>query len=128
MPKSQLSIYDIIGAVADVQTCFTENYKTLESKYQWKTEDARMQAFFQCFDVAAKGVHHNPKYPELSFDIDGYPFRFKQGEAVMISWEHIRALQIANSNLLLKICEHGNVHCLPPFAEKNIVILTEDQD
>jgi hypothetical protein len=31
-PKPQLSIYDIIGAVADIQTGYTDNYKMLENK------------------------------------------------------------------------------------------------
>jgi hypothetical protein len=32
-PKVQISFYDIIGFIADVQTIYTEHYKTLESKY-----------------------------------------------------------------------------------------------
>ena len=248
IPKSHLSIYDIIGAVADVQTSYTDNYKALESNYHWKAVDARLQVFFQCFEVAGnarlsiallacakgngldtkewwgkwasydqnrafnrwphfktfvddksrqfihrvqeqllvsiqiyiesflrslarqfsidpkefwklksdflqailglttdelvpltvyqhlrnslhnKGVHHNAKYPDLTFDIGGFRFCFRHGQPAMISWEHIRELQIANSNLLLKICEHSNVNCLRPIDAPNIVVLTDDPD
>jgi len=246
-PEPQLSFYDIIGAVADVQTSFTENFKALQSKYHWKATDARLQAFFQCCDVAGnarlslallssakangmetkdwwqkwafyhndafnrwpqfktfvddksrqfvhrvqeqllvsiqiyvesflrnlarqfnidkkefwqlkrdflenilgftkddlvpltvyqhlrnslhnKGMHHNTNYPELSFNLGGYTFCFKHGEAVKSSWEHIRELQIANSNMLLRICEHAKVNSLAPFDAQNIVVLTDDQD
>ena len=51
-PKPELSAYDIIGAVADIQTSYTENYKMLEHAYQWKAVDARLQVFFQSCEVA----------------------------------------------------------------------------
>jgi hypothetical protein len=247
-PKSQISIYDIIGFIADVQTSYTENYKTLESKYHWKALDARLQVFFNCFEIAAnsrlsvgliafarenglstkdwwgkwplydkdrafnkwpdfkifvddksrqfmhrvqeqllvsiwiftesflrslarqfnvdrnefwqlkkdflqailgldaadlipltvyqhlrnslhnKGLHYNSKYPKLAFEINGYDFNFMHGNGVMMGWEHIRELQIANSNLLLKINSNPKVNCLPQFDERNVVVLNDEQD
>jgi hypothetical protein len=247
-PQSQLSIYDIIGVMADVQTSYTDNYKALEGKYHWKAIDARLQVFFQCFEVAGnarlsialiafakgngldtkewwgkwacydhdrafnrwphfktfvddksrqfihraqeqmlvsiqiyiesflrnlarqfkvdpkefwklksdfmqailgltaadlvpltvyqhlrnslhnKGIHHNVKYPDMTFDVGGFVFHFRHGQPVKISWEHIRELQIANSNLLLKICEHTRVDCLPPVDAQNIVVLTDEPE
>ena len=245
-PKLILSAYDIIGFIADVQTTYTENYKTLESKHHWTGLDARLQVFFQCADVAGnarlsialitfaranglntkewwgtwacydserafnrwpdfqvfiddksrqyshrvqeqlvvtiqiyvesflrllgrqfnidrkefwrlkndflesvldfsdtdlvplavyqhlrnslhnKGLHHNANYPDLTFDVGGYRFDFNHGHIVRISWEHLTALLIATSNLLLRICENPKVVSLPSFDTQNIVVLTDD--
>jgi hypothetical protein len=75
-----------------------------------------------------KGIHYNAKYPDLAFNIGGYPFTFKHGKTVMISWEHIRQLQLANSTLLRTICEHPKVTLLPEFEAHNIVVLHDDQE
>jgi hypothetical protein len=61
----------------------------------------------------------------LEFEVNGYSFRFAQEEIVKISWEHIRALLIANSELLMRIVEHAKVVELPEFREENIVIITD---
>ncbi|MFI5341120.1 MAG: hypothetical protein ACHQ7N_14955 [Candidatus Methylomirabilales bacterium] len=246
IPKPQLSSYDIIGFIADIQTSYTDNFKKLQGMYGWKVPDARLQVFFNCLEVAAnarlgmgllafaranglggkdwwgkwacydedrafnnlpdfgtfvddkcrqfahrtqeqllvsvqiyteaflrslarqfridrkqfwqlkkdflqdvlgfgthdiepltvyqhlrnslhnKGLHYNNNYPRLAFDINGYNFGFTHGQAVKISWEHVRELQIATSNLLLKINEHSKVNCLPNFNEENVVIITDE--
>jgi hypothetical protein len=248
MPETYLNGYDIIGHIADIQTSFTENFKKLQNKYAWKVPDARLQVFFNCFEVAAntrlsigllefaranglkhrdwwekwtyyesarafnkwpdfgiyvddksrqfvhrvqeqlfvsvqiyvesflrnlarqfhidqkefwrlkkdflqnvlgfktdelipfsayqhlrnslhnKGIHHNANYPNLTFNINGYEFTFNHGEIVMISWEHIRELQIATSNLLLQIVEHPRANCLPTFEENNVVVIIDGED
>ena len=53
IPRMQHSAYDIIGFIADVQTSFTENFKTLQNKYNWKVPDARLLVLLNCADVAA---------------------------------------------------------------------------
>ena len=246
-PKPHLSIYDIVGLIADVQTSYTNNLKTLQGKYGWKVPDARLQVFFNCFEVAAnarlsvgllsfarangleskdwwgkwtcyesdrafdkwpdfktfvddksrqflhrtqeqmlisiqiyiesflrslarqfridrkefwqlkkeflmqtlgfsdsdlvpftvyqhlrnslhnKGLHYNARFSSLAFNINGYDFVFTHGQGVKISWEHIRELQIASSNLLLKINEHSRVSCLPQFDEENVIILADGE-
>jgi len=45
----------------------------------------------------------------------------------MISWEHIRELQVATSNILMKIIEHPSVNNLPQFNEQTVVLI-EDED
>lgn len=247
MSKIHLSSYDIIGHIAEIQTSYTENFKKLQSKYVWKVPDARLQVFFNCFEVAAnarlsvgllafarangleskdwwgkwtcydserafdswqdfktfvddksrqsvhrvqeqllvsvqiyvesflrslarqfhidkkefwrlkkdflqdflgigvdelvplsayqhmrnslhnKGLHYNANYPNLAFNINGYEFTFNHGQVVKISWEHIRELQVATSNLLLGINEHPKVNCLPPFEDKNVVLITDGE-
>lgn len=244
--KADLTAYDIIGFIADIQTRFTEHFKTLQSTYNWTLPDARLQVFFNCLDVAAnarmsvgllefaranglhtkdwwskwtcydkdrafdnfpdfgtfvdnkcqqfihrvreqllisiqlytefflrslarqlkmdrekfwmlkkdflqgflgltsndlvpltvyqhlrnslhnRGLHYNDRAPKLGFTINGYSFDFEHGQAVKISWEHIRELQIANSDLLFKINRHSAVTCLPRFEDANVVILTDD--
>jgi hypothetical protein len=73
-----------------------------------------------------KGVHYNAAFPELAFNIGGYPFIFRHGNIVMISWEHIRELQLASSTLVRTICEHPRVTSLAEFEAHNIVILSDD--
>lgn len=48
-----LSAYDIIGFIADIQTSFTENFKILDEKYEWKIPDARLLVLLNCAEVAA---------------------------------------------------------------------------
>jgi hypothetical protein len=51
--RSQITAWDIVGVIADIQTSFTENYKKLESKYEWRlSDDARLQVIFNCGDLA----------------------------------------------------------------------------
>jgi len=242
--KNEISLYDMIGFIADIQTSFTENFKELENKFNWQVTDARLQVFFNCSDLAANsrlslsllgyskkqlfdqewwgewacydisraftripdfglyvndkcrqlthrtqeqllvttqiyieafirnlakqhsvkedifwdlrksfligtlgftsdelkpltvyqhlkntlhnmGLHNNPKYPELEFDIDGCQFLFKQDEGVKIGWEHVRGLIIANSDLLKRIVTHQKVCSLPEFFHKNVVVLRD---
>lgn len=73
-----------------------------------------------------KGRHHNSNYPDMAFEINGYSFSFAHGQMVKISWEHVRELQIAVSNLFLRINEHPKVSCLPAFDEKNVIVLSDD--
>jgi hypothetical protein len=73
-----------------------------------------------------KGIHYNAKSPDIALDIGGYPFIFKHGKIVSISWEHIRELQLANSTLLRTICEHPKVTSLPEFEAHNIVVLSDE--
>jgi hypothetical protein len=49
--KERISIYDIIGYIADVQTCYTENVKKLMSEYGWKVPDMRLQVFLNSLEV-----------------------------------------------------------------------------
>ena len=243
--KKDLSLFDIIGFIADIQTSFTENYKRLENKYDWKLPDARLSVLYNCLDVSAnarlsvgllacaksyglsdkdwwgkwalydasvafnrcpdfkifvddkcrqyihrvqeqllttiqiyiesflrnlgrqfdinevyfwklkekllekilkfkndelaalsayqhlrnslhnRGIHFNENYPDLELDINGYKFIFKHKESIKISWEHIRALLIANSDLLNKIIDSSKVSRLVSFNDQNVVILTD---
>lgn len=45
--------WDIIGVIADIQTSFTENFKVLEKKYPWGPRDARLNVFYSCLELAA---------------------------------------------------------------------------
>jgi len=49
----EISIWDIVGVIADIQTSYTDNFKALESIYDWKLPDARLQVLFNCCDLAA---------------------------------------------------------------------------
>ena len=49
----EISVWDIIGVIADIQTSYTDNFKALESKYAWDLPDARLQVLFNCCDLAA---------------------------------------------------------------------------
>lgn len=60
IPRMQHSAYDIIGFIADVQTSFTENFKTLQNKYDWKVPDARLLVLLNCADVAANAGGGSP--------------------------------------------------------------------
>jgi hypothetical protein len=243
--RHQITAWDILGIIADVQTSFTENFKRLESKYNWLlAEDARLQIVFNCSDLAAnarlsiailyfsksngmvsqdwwqkwaaysdksfsrisdfklyvddksrqyihriqeqllitsqiyiesflrslgrqfgidenqfwklkerllekklkfnkeellalaasqylknslhnKGLHYDPLNNEKEFVIDGYSFSFRHNMPIQISWDHIKALLIANSELLYKIIDSSQVSSMPSFSDKNIVILTD---
>jgi len=72
-----------------------------------------------------KGIHYNEKYPNMEFDLNGYKFIFKHNTIVMISWDHIKELLIANSELLYKIIDNPKVSTLRKFDERNIVILRD---
>lgn len=243
--RDQITAWDIVGIIADIQTSFTENYKKLESKYNWSlSNDARLQVIFNCCDLAAnarlsmailyfsksngmlsqdwwqkwagysdkaftrvpdfkvyaddksrqyihriqeqlliaaqiyiesflrslgrqfgidenqfwklktalletklkfekedlvpitvsqylknslhnKGLHYDSVNQEKEFSIDKYNFAFKHNDPVKISWDHIKALLIANSELLYKIIDTPLVSTLPAYSDKNVVILTD---
>lgn len=242
--RQQISLWDIIGVIADIQTSFTENFKRLEKKYDWTLRDARLQVVFNCCDLAAnarlniailgytksngltekewwqkwcgyspesfhripkfelyvddkcrqythrvqeqlivttqiyieaflrnlarqfnidenkfwslkkkflvntlklnqdelipltvfqylknslhnKGLHYDTNYPDQEFEINGYSFNFKHNDIVKISWDHIKELIIANSDLLYKIIDRSDVSSLPSFTDKNVVVLTD---
>lgn len=75
-----------------------------------------------------KGLHYNIQYPDLTFDINGCVFSFTHGNEVMISWEHIRELQVATSNIIMKIIEHPKVRNLPQFNEETVVIIVDGDE
>lgn len=242
VPK-EITWWDIIGVTADIQTSFTENYKELVDKYNWKLPDARVQVFYNNMDLAAnarlnigligfavnegidkewwakwlgyspeafkkipdfdtyikdkcrqythrvqeqlmintniyiegflrnlsrqfsinenelwkikkrlleeklgltkeelkpitvyqhlrnslhnKGVHYNEKYPKEQFEINGYEYYFEHNKVVMTSWNHIKELIVANSELLFKIINNPKVNSLPSFDEKNVVVIKD---
>jgi len=245
--SDKITMWDIIGVIADIQTSFTEHYKTLELKYDWSlSEDARLQIVFNCCDLAAnsrlsiailgftktngmltqewwekwagynkgsllnipdfklyvddkgrqyihrireqllvttqiyiesfirnlarefeidenlfrelkrkflieilnlseeeltpitvfqhlknslhnKGIHYDKKYSEdKNYEINGYSFNFKHTSPIIISWQHIRELLIANSNLIFKIIENPKVSELKSFTDKNVTILDDE--
>ena len=51
--KNKISLWEIIGYIADIQLSFIENFKIIESKYKWTFPDARLQVLFNCCDLSA---------------------------------------------------------------------------
>lgn len=243
--REKISLWDIIGVIADVQTGFTEKFKKLQKDNAWTLPDARLQVMFNCLELAAnarlsiailasaksnglsskdwwekwagysplsfdnipnftlyvedksrqyvhrvqeqlqtttqiytesflrnlarqfnitevefwrlkkslledtlgfnqddlksiivfqhlknslhnKGLHYNEKRPTLSFEINGLIFDFTHGQPVMISWDHIKELLLANGEFLLQVIENLKVRRLLSFNERNVIILTDE--
>jgi hypothetical protein len=95
----------------------------LETKLKFEKEDLVPITVSQYLNN--KELHYDSVNQEKEFSIDKYNFAFKHNDPVNISWDHIKALSIANSELLYKIIDTPLVSILPAFSDKNLVILTD---
>ncbi len=102
--------------------------KFLEDTLKISLDDLKPISIFQNLknSLHNKGLHYNENYSDLEFEIKGQIFNFSHNEIVKISWDHIKELLIAISDLLFKIIDNSKVSGLKSFNEENVVILTDD--